>query len=119
MDLKKKAFLDAYQKTFGNVSQACKLTEISRFTFYEWKKKDAKFASEIEAIEPEEILVDFAENALIQRVSKGDTTAIIFLLKTKGKKRGYVERKEFEHSGQVDYSDVREAYIKMLDDSSK
>ena len=35
-------------------------------------------------------------------MQKGDTTAIIFFLKTKGKKRGYVERQEMEHSGAVD-----------------
>lgn len=91
--LKKKAFLDAYAKAFGNISQAAKAAGIRRETYYEWIK-DAKFKAEVEAIEPGEVFVDFAENALIRRIDAGDTTAIIFALKTKGKKRGYVERTE-------------------------
>ena len=61
---------------------------------YTWLREDSEFKSAIEALEPEEIFLDFVENALTQKISKGDTTAIIFALKTKGKKRGYQERTE-------------------------
>jgi hypothetical protein len=94
MDLKKKTVIEAYQKAFGNVSIACKGGDISRFTFYDWLKKDPEFKAAIEALEPEEIFLDFVENALTQKIAKGDTTAIIFALKTKGRKRGYQERTE-------------------------
>jgi hypothetical protein len=94
MDLKKKAFIEAYEKTFGNISQSCKLSGITRQTFYNWKKEDAEFLSILEDIEPVEVFIDFAENALNKRIQDGDTTAIIFALKTKGKKRGYVEKTE-------------------------
>ena len=40
---------------------------------------------------------DFAESCLIKQIQKGDTTANIFLLKTKFKNRGYVERTEMKH----------------------
>ena len=94
MTAKKKKFLEAYEMAFGNISRACKAVNMSRQTFYQWKAADAKFAQALVDLEPQEIFVDFAENALVKKIQDGDTTAIIFALKTKGKKRGYVERQE-------------------------
>ena len=94
MDLKKKHFVEAYQKAFGNISVACKAADVSRGAYYLWLEHDPEFKAAIEALEPDEIFLDFVENALQQRISKGDTTAIIFTLKTKGRKRGYQERTE-------------------------
>jgi hypothetical protein len=42
----------------------------------------------------QDVVLDFAENKLFKLVDKGDVAATLFLLKTKGKKRGYVERTE-------------------------
>jgi hypothetical protein len=94
MDLKKKNFIEAYKKAFGIVSVAAKAASIERCTYYDWLKKDPEFKQAIEEIEPEEDFIDMAENALQKKIKEGDTTAIIFTLKTKGKKRGYIERKE-------------------------
>jgi len=90
----KKAFADAYTQTLGNISESCKAVGISRQTYYTWLNKDEDFAEKIKSIEPEELLLDMIDNALVQKVLTGDTTALIFLAKTKGKKRGYIERQE-------------------------
>lgn len=39
-------------------------------------------------------IVDLGEVALVKKIQAGDTTSIIFALKTLGKDRGYVERSE-------------------------
>ena len=94
MDKKKLAFIQSYKDSFGNITVATKNIGVTRQTYYDWIKADPEFKAAIDAIEPDELIVDFAENALMKKISKGDTTAIIFTLKTKGKKRGYVERQE-------------------------
>lgn len=48
--------------------------------------------------EATELTLDVAEAALINKIKDGDTTSIIFYLKTKGKKRGYSERHEITGS---------------------
>ena len=94
MKLKKEAFVKAYKKTFGNISEAAKIAEINRCTYYDWMKNDAEFKQAIESIEPDEDLIDFVKNALIKKIEEGDTTAIIFTLKAKGKNKGWSERQE-------------------------
>lgn len=94
-NLLKKGFIDAYQKSFGNISQSCKAVGIARQTYYNWLK-DEEFKTELKSIEPAELFLDFLESKLVERVNGGDTTATIFALKTKGKKRGYVERQEID-----------------------
>ena len=44
-----------------------------------------------------ESLVDLVESKLIENIKENDNTSIIFFLKTKGKKRGYIEKQEIEH----------------------
>jgi len=92
--VKKQKVIELYKLTFGNVTKSCEALHISRTTFYQWLKEDADFKAEIENTSPDDLIVDFAEDALIGRIRAGDTTAIIFTLKTKGKKRGYVEKQE-------------------------
>lgn len=98
MDIKKQAFIEAYKKTFGNISETCKACDkMSRNTYYEWMK-DEEFKSTIESIEPDELFIDFCEDALIKKIKDGDTTSIIYALKSKGKKRGWGESSSIEHS---------------------
>lgn len=89
---KKRAFLEAMKKTFGNISASCNIATITMPTYYNWRKDDEEFAKEVDSTNYKESRLDFIENKLIEKINKGDTTAIIFALKTIGKERGYVEK---------------------------
>jgi len=88
----KKAMIAALEKSLGIVTTACKKVGIGRTTFYDWIKEDKEFAKEVNQIQ--DIALDFAESQLHSQIGDGSTAATIFYLKTKGKKRGYVERQE-------------------------
>lgn len=88
----KKAILLSLEKSLGVVTSACKEAGIPRRTFYNWIETDQEFAAAVADIE--EIALDFGESQLHKRIKGGSDTAIIFFLKTKGKRRGYVERIE-------------------------
>lgn len=92
--LTKKAFLDAYERSFGNISASCKAVGIVRQTYYNWIKDDSDFQQQLLDIEPKERFMDFLENKLVDKINSGDTASLIFALKTKAKPRGYVERQE-------------------------
>lgn len=96
---KKRLMLKALEKSLSVVTTACKQVGIDRQTHYNWLKKDSKYAEQVKSIE--DITLDFAESQLHKQIQEGNTTATIFLLKTKGKKRGYVERQEIKHDADV------------------
>jgi hypothetical protein len=64
-------------------------------------KNDMEFRKTLAEIEPEEIMLDWGEHKLMERITKGDTLATMFLLKTKGKRRGYIEKQEIVHEADV------------------
>lgn len=90
IDAQKIKFLSAFKASRGIVSIACESLKINRTTFYRWYNTDENFKLKIEEIKEEQI--DFVENKLLKNIEKGDTTSIIFYLKTKGKARGYSEK---------------------------
>ncbi len=103
--LNQKILIEALKLSLGNVSAACEAVGISRVTYYEYLKSE-DFKTEVDSIE--EGNLDFAESKLRELMNgvmlidaeggvyqdRPNPTAIIFFLKTKGKKRGYVERQE-------------------------
>ena len=94
--IKKETMLQALENSLGVVTVACKSANIPRSTYYKWLKEDEEFAKEVKEIE--NIALDFAESQLHSQIKDGSTSATIFYLKTKGKKRGYVERSELDLS---------------------
>ena len=89
-NIKKKAMIEALTKSLGIVTLACKEVDIARQTHYRWMQEDEKYRQDVEDVA--DIALDFAESKLHKQIDKEDTTATIFYLKTKGRKRGYIER---------------------------
>jgi len=89
---KKKAMLEALEKSLGVITQACKVVGIDRKTHYNWMKADEEYKTAVEELS--EVAIDFAESHLHKLIKDGNPAATIFFLKTKGKGRGYVERQE-------------------------
>ncbi len=88
----KKAIIESLEKSLGVVTTACKMAGVGRTIFYQWLKDDEEFAQKVNDIQ--NIALDYAESQLHKQIGDGSTAATIFYLKTKGKKRGYIERQE-------------------------
>ena len=91
----KKSFLALLEKNMGNVTEAAKKAKISRWTHYNWYKEDKEYKKNVDEIQ--ESLIDRVESQLYSLIDKGNVTAVIFFLKTKGKSRGYEEKTVIEH----------------------
>ena len=91
----KKRMLEALEKTLGIVTTACKKVGVSRSQFYGWCREDEEFKKEVDEVEG--MALDFAESKLMENIGSKKETSIIFYLKTKGKKRGYIEKTESEN----------------------
>lgn len=108
---KKIEVLDALEAHHGIISAACGSIGLPRSTFYNWLNNDPEFKLAVDEIT--EVAIDFVESKLFEKingvsVAKGyddsgepivydvppSDTAIIFFLKTKAKKRGYIEKSE-------------------------
>ena len=94
--IKKESVLKALESSLGVVTVACKSADVPRSTYYKWLKEDEEFAKAVKDIE--NIALDFGESQLHKQIGDGNTSATIFFLKTKGKRRGYIERSELDLS---------------------
>lgn len=95
-DISKKAMLEALEKSLGIATSACKSVGISRETHYRWIKEDPDYKAAVDSVG--DMTIDFVESQLHKQIREGNSTATIFFLKTKAKKRGYVERQELDVS---------------------
>ena len=96
-DINKKAMIEALERSLGIVTTACKNVGISRETHYRWMREDEAYKNAVQELG--DVALDFAESQLHKQIKDGNTAATIFYLKTKGKKRGYIERQELQMSG--------------------
>lgn len=77
---KKQKALDKF-KIAGTVLHACLAAGIHRRTWYDWIENDPVFAAA--AVEATEGVTDELEDEAMKRAKEGDTTLIIFLLKSR------------------------------------
>jgi hypothetical protein len=94
--LKKEQLLTALTNSLGIVSTACETIGTSRTTYYKYYNNDLDFKGQVDSIS--DIALDCAESQLLELIKEKNITAIIFYLKTKGKKRGYIEKQEVNHN---------------------
>ena len=98
------------QKSLGIVSAACRAVGVDRSTFYHYVHNDPDFAAAVKDVD--ELALDFVEGKAYKQVEDGNTAMIIFMLKTKGKRRGYIEKQEVEHSGGINIEQITGMEIK-------
>ena len=89
----------AIDGTGGIITTVCRKLGCSRETMYRYTRQSEKIERALNA--EKERMLDKAEIALLNLISKEDLGAICFYLKCQGKKRGYVEKQELEHSGSM------------------
>lgn len=96
VNINKKKMLEALEKSLGVVTQAAKLADLDRGAHYKWMNNDPDYAAAV--LELENVSLDFSESKLFKEIEGGNITAIIFHLKCKGKKRGYIDHVENEQT---------------------
>lgn len=87
---RKNKLLVALQKSFGVVNTACKMVGITRKTFYVYYHADLEFKAR--ADDTQEVALDSAETQLHKNIRSGKEASLIFYLKTRGKRRGFIEK---------------------------
>lgn len=94
LDSAKKRMVEALKATKGIVTAASEASGVPRSTHYTWMNDDPEYKQAVE--DAQEVAIDFVEGKLISLIEGGDTASTIFFMKTRGKKRGYIERQEHD-----------------------
>lgn len=95
----KYALLEAMEKTLGIVTQACKITNINRGTYYNYYNNDENFKNAIDELF--NVQMDYVEEKLFEKIKEGSESSIQFYLKYRGSKRGYSNhvQQDINHRG--------------------
>lgn len=112
----KALFLEGLKKTAGVQQPVVEQLGLTRQTIADWKRNDPEFDAEVDQIK--EVTLDIVETQLMKKIMSGDTTSIIFYLKTKGRKRGYIEKIDayVENKNRIDLSDITDSERHALEE---
>ena len=116
MEDKHRKYLKILTECKGIITMACNKANINRSCHYDWIDDIEGFKEAVE--DATEAAIDHVESKLYNLIDANDTTATIFYLKTKAKKRGYVERQETEISGSLSVS-IEDQLLELVEDDDK
>lgn len=91
--------IHALGQTLFNTSRALRMVGVPKRTFDGWVKDDPGFAELVEELEWHQ--EEFYKSRFNGLVARGDTAATIHAVKTKLRHRGYNDRLEVTHTGNV------------------
>lgn len=99
--LRKTDIIAALRANKGMIASAARALRCSYQALYKRLKTDPQLQQVRE--EAREEILDLAESKLIEKIESGNLVAIMFVLKTLGRSRGYTEHVSIEHtaSGEV------------------
>lgn len=98
--IRKEIFLQALAASNWHTSKACRMAGISRSTALNWQQ-EPEFKSMM--AELHEAKKDFFEEALMDLVACRYPGAVLFANRTQNADRGYNEKIQLEHTGQVNH----------------
>jgi hypothetical protein len=100
---KKLEMIEALEKTGGHIAKSCKIAKIDRKTHYRWMDTDEKYRSAVNEIINivDDDLLDEAVNKLREHVKSGSIRAVLYVMDTRGHKRGF---------SKIDQSDEEKPY---------
>lgn len=92
--ISKKRFREAVKESFGNITTIAARLSVTRPTVYNYMRKYPDFKELVD--DARDSIVDVAESQLMKHVTtgNGDLRALMFVLETFGKKRGWSKRVE-------------------------
>ena len=91
--------IEAIKASNGLLTLAAKKAHVGYTTMWRYTKEFPSVRLAVE--EAKETMMDYVEGKLYENIKNGDNACIIFFLKTQGKSRGYIEKQEIEHSGDI------------------
>lgn len=98
--INKKKFLNALKDSGGVITSIANRLEVTRKAVYEYIERNPELRKFVE--DEKEKILDMAEISLFSQVKDKDFGATKYILSTRGKSRGYIEKTESEitHKGE-------------------
>jgi hypothetical protein len=107
---KKKRVLELLSKRMGIIKTACVEAGVSTKTYYEWIKKDKKFAEKTQDIQVDQRT--YVESVLMRKITEKDTASVIFYLKCRHP--DYKTKSEHEIHDSREMEEMRKGYSDLI-----